>query len=415
MQKKSILYRYSFHQSFHWLTVGLIIPVMTLLQIEKGLNLFQVGITAAAYSGAVLLMELPTGGLADAIGRRKVYSISLLISLGALGVLLFARSFPLIFISLFLLGISRALSSGTVDAWFVDELLYADPEIDLHQYQAKAGIFLPAGVAGGTLLGGIIPRVFGGFFQNSTPFGTYGSSIVFQAAAVCIQVLLTSLLIHETAPHKKTNFRTGLKEVPQILKHAVTYGIRNRNIFLFLISMGIFGFGLAGIEQFWQPRIKTILGDSFNTILLGLISTGYFLAASAGNLIAIPLGRGMKHRHTLILFLTRLSLGFFLLLLSFTAKTSGFVVFYITLFTFNGIGSPSEQTFFNMNIPSDKRSSLLSLLSLFLQAGGVFGLLTQGYIAEHNSIQSAWFVGAVVLILSSVLFLFIRERGVTAK
>ncbi len=68
--------KYTAHQTLHWLFVGIIVLVFTLLIQERGLSLFQVGLSFALYSGAVLALELSTGGLANAGGRRKVYVIS---------------------------------------------------------------------------------------------------------------------------------------------------------------------------------------------------------------------------------------------------------------------------------------------------------------------------------------------------
>jgi len=39
---------------------------------DRGLTLAQVGMVSATQSIVVLLLELPTGGLADAVGRRPV-------------------------------------------------------------------------------------------------------------------------------------------------------------------------------------------------------------------------------------------------------------------------------------------------------------------------------------------------------
>ena len=55
---------FSVHQTLHWFLTGLIVPILALFQLEKGLNLLQIGINVAVYSGTVILFELPTGGLA---------------------------------------------------------------------------------------------------------------------------------------------------------------------------------------------------------------------------------------------------------------------------------------------------------------------------------------------------------------
>jgi DHA1 family quinolone resistance protein-like MFS transporter len=73
MTRKKLLCVFGLNQTFHWFIIGLIIPVMALLQLEKGLDLFQIGVVGAVWGGTIMLLELPTGGLADAIGRKRVY------------------------------------------------------------------------------------------------------------------------------------------------------------------------------------------------------------------------------------------------------------------------------------------------------------------------------------------------------
>ena len=63
MGRRKLLFVFTFNQTIHWFIVGLMIPVIALFQMEKGLNLFQIGINMALYSAAVILFELPTGGL----------------------------------------------------------------------------------------------------------------------------------------------------------------------------------------------------------------------------------------------------------------------------------------------------------------------------------------------------------------
>ncbi len=121
MTRTRLLAIYILNQTGHWFIVGLLVPVITLLQLDKGLSLFQVGITGALYAGTILLLELPTGGLADALGRKGVYLSSLIATFLSAMTVAVGRGFWQIVPGIVLLGIGRALSTGTIDAWFVDE------------------------------------------------------------------------------------------------------------------------------------------------------------------------------------------------------------------------------------------------------------------------------------------------------
>ena len=55
-----------------WLPIGFVVGLLVLWQLERGLTLPQ-ALTASAVMGiAVVVLELPTSGFADALGRRPV-------------------------------------------------------------------------------------------------------------------------------------------------------------------------------------------------------------------------------------------------------------------------------------------------------------------------------------------------------
>ncbi|MCK5201747.1 MAG: hypothetical protein KAR21_25515, partial [Spirochaetales bacterium] len=60
---KSILQACIF-QGWHWLIVGLIIPILALFQLERGLSLIQIGLNMAICGGTTIILEIPSGILA---------------------------------------------------------------------------------------------------------------------------------------------------------------------------------------------------------------------------------------------------------------------------------------------------------------------------------------------------------------
>src|SRR5450756_2666218 len=66
-----------------WFPVGLTIGVTTLLVLERGMSLTQLGVILSMQGFVVLGLELPTGGLADAIGRRPVLIASAVVALAS--------------------------------------------------------------------------------------------------------------------------------------------------------------------------------------------------------------------------------------------------------------------------------------------------------------------------------------------
>jgi len=418
VNKQQLLKIFIINQTFHWFVVGLIVPVIALLQLEKGLNLFQIGISMAIYSGTVVILELPTGGLSDTIGRKKVYLISLLIKFGAAFTILIAQDFQIIILGFLLLGMARAFSSGSMDAWFIDEFHLIDPKGNLQEALARIGIFIPIGLAVGSLLGGFLPMSFGKITNQIPGLGTYSSNLIAILFFVIIQYLLTSkLIIEEIPPERKSDFISGFKLLPEVLSTSIQYGVKNNTIFLLLLSVLALGVGFSGLETFWQPQVKNILGSDSQTWIFGALTAGYFFAGSLGNVLITPLCKLFKNNYLLVLFLIRLFMGVLFFILALQNKIAGFTIFYLTFFLYNGMNSAPHSTIFNYQIPSEKRSTLLSFESLFLQIGGLLGALIMGYISNSFSITIAWFIGSAVLVLScfTYLFLFLSKKGIVEQ
>ena len=418
MNKQQLLKIFIINQTFHWFVVGLIVPVIALLQLEKGLNLFQIGISMAICSGTIVILELPTGGLSDTIGRKKVYLISLMIKFGAAFVLLIAQDFQGIILGFLLFGMARAFSSGSMDAWFVDEFRLINPKGNLQEALARIGIFIPIGLAIGSLLGGFLPMSFGKITNQIPGLGTYSSNLIAILFFVIIQYLLTSkLIIEEIPPERKSDFISGFKLLPEVISTSIQYGIKNNTIFLLLLSTFAWGAGFSGLETFWQPQVKNILGSDSQTWIFGALTAGYFFAGSLGNMLITPLCKLFKNNYSLVLFLIRLFMGVLFFILALQNKIAGFTIFYLTLFLYNGMNGAPHATIFNYQIPSEKRSTLLSFESLFLQIGGLLGALIMGYISNSFSITIAWFIGSAVLVLScfTYLFLFLSKKGIVEQ
>jgi len=108
------------------LAMSLIWGIDTLFKLHAGLDIFQVMLTNAAFTLGNVLFEIPTGVVADTLGRR----VSLLLCLGTLFVttLLYVAIarfgwgfWPFVWVSVFL-GLGYTFYTGAVDAWLVDAL-----------------------------------------------------------------------------------------------------------------------------------------------------------------------------------------------------------------------------------------------------------------------------------------------------
>jgi len=215
LRKDDPLFVYVVNQTMHWFIVGITLPIVILYMISKGLDLFQAGLVMSIYSGTIILLELPTGGLGDAIGRKRVYLYSLAVSFVSGAVLLFASGLLWFVLGFALFGVARALSSGSMDAWFVDEFGKTSPAGDLQRALAKANIFIPLGIGAGSLIGGLLPMLTADLTESVSWMNRYSVNLLLVIVMVLVQMGLTIILVRETALKEGVEaFYRGSKRFP---------------------------------------------------------------------------------------------------------------------------------------------------------------------------------------------------------
>ena len=154
---------------------GLAIWVVYLLDFRH-LTLTQVGIMEAFFWGVKLLVEVPSGAVADRFGRRATFWVGLIIEGAGVATFAFASNFPILLVSYVLWSSGFSFRSGNDQAYIYDALA-SDGRAS--EFSARTGMyqalttaaFTIAGIGGGVLaatttlqvpfLLGVIPYVAG--------------------------------------------------------------------------------------------------------------------------------------------------------------------------------------------------------------------------------------------------------------
>ena len=214
-----------------------------------------------------------------------------------------AFSFGAFLLAWVLKAIGRALASGSLDAWFVDALQAADPNVDLQPALAKAGTFTLLALGAGTLVGGLVPYLFTGLPPEGTAILTpYSMTVVLSLFVQVFLIAAVVILVRENwQVTEGNNLINGFKQMPVIIGDAVNLSRHNTTLVLLLVIGLISGLALASIETFWSPRFADLLGGiEGNSFFFGLVMAGNFLAGMVGNLSSVSLGRRLKKRYGLL-------------------------------------------------------------------------------------------------------------------
>ncbi len=130
--------------------LGPINAVYPLWFAAQGLSLADISLVYVVWAATVLVLEVPTGALADRVDRRILVAIALLLRAVGIGSWLVFPHFWGICFGAVLFAAHEALCSGSFEALVYDELSAAGREDEYAQVSARMGQFNYIGIATAT-------------------------------------------------------------------------------------------------------------------------------------------------------------------------------------------------------------------------------------------------------------------------
>src|SRR6266545_4676747 len=157
MDPRRVIHSYLLISGLFTLSASLIWGINTLFLLDAGLSIFQVFIANAVFTAAMALFEVPTGVVADTVGRRASFLLSEgTIAVGTLayvGVAAIDGGLLLFCLAGVILGLGYTFYSGAVEAWMVDALKAAGYTHELDGVFARASMVSSIAMIVGTVGG----------------------------------------------------------------------------------------------------------------------------------------------------------------------------------------------------------------------------------------------------------------------
>jgi MFS family permease len=382
------------------LAASFIWGINTIFLLDAGLSNLEAFGANAFYTAGMVLFEVPTGVVADTVGRRASYLLGTvtLIASTLLYVLLWQIEAPFwqwAVVSM-LLGLGFTFFSGALEAWLVDALTATGFKGELEAVFGRGQM-----VSGAAMLTG---SVAGGFVAQQTSLGV---PFVLRGAILAVMFAVAFRLMRDVGFSPAKGGRP-LAEMRKIASASIDFGWRVPAVkWLMVESLFVGGVGFY-VFYALQPYLLELYGDPDAYQIAGLVAAIVAGAQILGGLAA-PLIRRAFHRRTSALIVMAgtsvVTLGLIGVVESFWAVL-GLIVVWGLLFA---AAMPIRQTYLNGLIPSKQRATILSFDSLMGSTGGVWTQPLLGRAADVWGYAPSYLMGAGISALA-VPFLALSRR-----
>jgi MFS family permease len=376
---------------FNTLAASLIWGINTLFLLDAGLNNTEAFAANAFFTAGFVLFEVPTGVIADLHGRKMSYLLGVITL--ALSTLLYlymwrvsAPFWAWALTSLFL-GLGFTFFSGASQAWLVDALAHSGYKDKLETVLARGEI-----VEGSAML---IGSVGGGLLAQTTNLGV---PYVIRAGLLGINFLLALVLMKDIG-FKPASGKNPIREIKNILKNSVKYGLRNPPVRWIMLAAPFTGGVTIYAFYAMQPYLLELYGDEKAYGVAGLAAAIVAGAQIAGGLLVPHLGKVFRRRTSVLLVCEALSV----VVLAVVGLVPNFWVAVVLLVLWGLMFAavmPVRQTYLNALIPSEQRATVLSFDSLFSSTGGVVFQPLLGKAADVWSYPATYLMSAGIQVLS---------------
>ena len=365
---------------------GFVLPVLTTRILRNGLSYTELGVVGSVFTASWLLGEIPTGYIGDRIGRRN----SMIAADGCLALAMIGFGLSSSFLgfagSYLLWGVSTAFGSGAAGAWLYDTLeRQLDSEAYAHVSGRGMGIALAA-TAVGSLVGGWLASV-----RPWAPFAV--------AAVVAVCSGLTVLTFDNSRGGAGEHTNLTVAETLPLLRDQLSDAKVGPVIIYLVLVVGFF----ETVIGYVQP-VGLELG--IDTAAFGVIYAVFRLAQAAVSFNVerirdrIGLHRWMR-------------LGPFVAAAAFLSVAVEPVlaigVFLLSQMAYV-ITTPLQRQYLNDQFDSERRATLLSVVSMATSLGGIGLGIAAGVAADVvGPIRFvAGFGGVYLIVLPAVRLGFAR-------
>ena len=376
---------------------GFLFGVYPIFLHSRGLDQFQINSVLATYFVVLFLTDVPTGAFADLLGRRRSYVLGASLRVCAFLLYFTAHHYYVFLIAESIDGIGTTFGNGAIDAWGVDALDDAGYDGLKDRLFSRISQLTTIGFMGSAMIGAYVADV-----NIAWPW-------LLGAGGYLVSGAVGALLMHDEPPRATT---VRIAAIPRQVAARVGGGIRAglgaHTVLMLSVASAITVAAWAPYWISWPVMFNERLA-------VGVWIVGWiYCALSAARLVGAEVSarrqvdESQRAARVSMLVIGASTMLFLAGLFGGRPVISLAMLFVMNLFT--GAMMPLVQSWFNEQLESVNRATLLSFRSTFETMGGAMGLPLAGRIADTAGIPFQWQVAALMSVCAAPVYWATRRR-----
>lgn len=368
------------------MSINFIMPVIVIFLLSKEISLTEVMLLQSVYSVAILISEIPTGIIADVLGRKRSLIVGSGLQAAGCAIYVIGGSFYQFAMAESSWALGAAFVSGTSSALLYDTLLQLDKAKQYKRIQGTAQMCGLAASAAALLAGGYMTKI-----SLGVPF--YPTLLV---------LILSVLIASSFAEPKRAKVKT-LRASLALIKRSGTLILKNP--FVRWLTLYIVGFNsfLLISRWFYQPYMSNV---GIEPSSFGIVYAAFTLLAALSAKFSYKFEK--KVGSVLYLLLIFCLFAISSLLMSFI-QIAFSVVFIFLQQSIRGACGPILGYYINKNTPSEFRATLISSENLLIRL--LFAILSPffGWLADVYTLEIAFLLSGITSTIYLILLIVTRQ------
>ncbi len=367
-------------------------PIVALFYNDNGLDDFDIFLLQAVYSFSVAVLEIPSGYMADVIGRKKSLVIGSLLGTLGYGIYSLSSGFYGFLCAEMILGLGGSFISGSDSAILYESLNGMKKKEYYFRLEGRITSLGHFAETIAALCGGLIAAYL-----------SYRSVYITQTLIAGLAIPASLYLIEP--PRDRKISRPGLGHILTVIKQSLIHNRRLSSTLLFSSLIGTCTLCMAWTSQVYFVSMG-LTEKSITPLWILLNLTVAVVAAFASRIVA-KVGRSQA----ILVVMIVIPSGFILLgALSLLPALVALFVFY----TIRGYATPFLRDLVNQYCASETRATVLSMRSLLIRTsfailGPFIGSLSAGYSLFFALKLSGTILLALSLLTGSFLFTSLKD------